>query len=320
MIEELRIFLAVAAAGSFSRVARDRDIAVTTVTRKVDALEAELGVKLFRRSSRSVSLTDAGERFLPSVRSVVAELDDAKDALTELQRDPRGVLSVTAPAAFGRRHVIPAAIRFLAQYPQIELELHLGDQWMDLVAQRVDLAIRMGSLPDSDLVATRLASVNRLVCASPAYIARHGRPATPEDLLKHNCLTVASMHVPHGWWCFPGVRHGKALPVHGSLRTNDTEALLQAAVDGLGIVHLASWLVCDMLAAGKLVSLFPRAPKSPAHSSSAIHAVRLPGRSNAAKAQLFISHLKREFGEPAYWDEGQTGQAATRERHRRLAP
>lgn len=316
MIEELRIFLAVTAAGNFSRVGRDQDMAVSSVTRKIDALEAELGVKLFRRSSRLVLLTDAGEQFVPSARSIVAELDDAKDALAELQIDPRGVLSVTAPAAFGRRHIIPAVASFLRQYPQIELELHLSDQWMDLTAQRVDLAIRIGSLPDSDMVATRLASVRRLACASPEYIAKHGRPATPGELLKYNCLTVASVHVPHGWWCFPGVKHGKALPVRGSLRSNDTGALMQAAVEGLGIVHLANWLVCDMLAAGKLVSLFPDLPMPTTPSSSAIHAMRLPGRSNAAKAQLFISHLKREFGEPAYWDHGPISQATTQATHR----
>lgn len=185
---------------------------------------------------------------------------------------------------------------------------------MDLVAQRVDLAIRIGSLPDSDLVATRLAGLRRLACASPEYIAGHGRPAAPEDLLKHNCLTVASVHVPHGWWCFPGVRRGTALPVRGCLRSNDTEVLLQAAVDGLGIVHLASWLVCDMLVAGKLVSLFPDLLMPTAPSASAIHAVRLPGRSNAAKAKLFVSHLKHEFGEPAYWDSDRPRQTATQAR------
>ncbi|MEO8779945.1 MAG: LysR substrate-binding domain-containing protein [Rhodanobacter sp.] len=311
MIEELRIFLAVTAAGNFSRVARDQNMAVSSVTRKIDMLEAELGVKLFRRSSRLVLLTDAGERFVLSARSIVAELDDAKDALAELQVDPRGVLSVTAPAAFGRRHVIPVVSGFLERYPQIELELHLSDQAVDLAAQRVDLAIRMGSLLDSDMVATRLAGVRRVACASPEYIARHGRPAGPEDLLKHNCLTVASGHVPHGWWSFPGVQHGIALPVHGSLRSNDTEALLQAAVDGLGVVHLASWLVCDMLAEGKLVSLFAEPLMSALSSSSAIHAVRLPGRSNAAKAHLFVDHLKEAFGEPAYWDSSQITQAPT---------
>ncbi|WP_394791600.1 LysR substrate-binding domain-containing protein [Rhodoferax sp.] len=307
MIEELRTFLAVAEAGNFSLVARAQDLAVSSVTRKIDALEAKLGSKLFRRSPRRLLLTDAGTQFLASARNIVAELDEAKAALAEQQADPRGLLTVTAPATFGRRHVMPAALDFLRQYPQIELELHLSDQWVDLSAQRVDVAIRIGTLPDSDLVATPLAPLRRLVCASPDYLARHGHPASPEDLLQHNCLSVASAPVPNGWGCFAGVRRGTALPVRGSLRTNDTEALMHAAVAGVGIIHLASWLVGDMLASGRLVQLFADEAASP--TPSAIHAVRMPGRSHAAKAQLFIAHLKRAFGAPACWDQIQDKSA-----------
>ncbi|MEO8730563.1 MAG: LysR substrate-binding domain-containing protein [Rhodoferax sp.] len=301
MIEELRTFLAVAAAGNFSQVARQQNVAVSSVTRKIDTLETDLSVKLFRRSSRQVLLTDAGEQFAISARRIVAELDDAKDALAELQADPRGVLTVTAPTSFGQRYVMPVAAHFLRQYPQIELELHLSDQWVDLAAQRVDVAIRVGSLPDSDLVATHLAPMRRLVCASPDYLAQHGTPTQLQDLALHRCLTTATTP-PVGMWSFVGVQAGRPLPVRGPLRTNDIEALQRAAVDGLGIVHLASWLLCDMLAAGKLVQLFPEASTPPTPSPTAIHAVRLPGRSHAAKAQLFIAQLKREFGEPAYWD------------------
>lgn len=301
MIEQLRLFLDVAAAGNFSQVARRHGVAVSSVTRKIDLLEAELGTKLFRRSPRLIALTDAGEQFLSSARRIVTELDEAKDALAEGQADPRGVLTVTAPTSFGQRYVMPAATRFLQQYPQIELELHLNDAWFDLAAQRVDVAVRIGSLPDSDLVATHLAPMRRLVCASPDYLARHGRPKALQDLTQHQCLTVATTP-PVGMWSFEGVQGGKALPVRGVLRTNDIEALMRAAVDGLGIVHLASWLVCDMLAQKRLVLLFPEASSPRSRSPSAIHAVRLPGRSHAAKAQLFISHLKQAFGEPAYWD------------------
>ena len=299
MIDELRAFLAVAGAGNFSLVARSQSVAVSSVTRRIDALEASVGTKLFRRSPRNVTLTDAGMQYLISARKIVTEFDEARENLAELQADPRGLLTVTAPATFGRRHVMPAVVRFLRQYPQIQLDLHLSDEWLDLAAQRVDVAIRIGTLPDSDLIAVRLAPLRRLVCASPDYLARAGRPERPEDLLKHNCLTVATTPIPHGWWCFHDVRRGTALPVSGTLRTNDTEALLQAALEGAGIVHLASWLVGDLVTAGKLVSLFPDMAGS---TGPAIHAVRMPGRSHAAKAQLFIAHLRHEFGEPAYWD------------------
>lgn len=303
MIDQLRAFIDVARLGTFSAVAKSRNVAVSSVARQVDALEAALGVRLFHRSSRRLLLTDAGEQFLPRSMGIVSELDDAKAALLDTQAEPGGVLSVTAPAAFGRRHVAPAAATFLQQHPRIEIDLHFSDEWVDLASTRTDVAIRSGVLPDSDLSATELAPVHRLACASPGYLARHGRPARPEDLLSHHCLSVASTsRTPSGWWTFPGVNQGKALAVQGRLRTDDTEALLQGAVAGLGVVHLASWLVSDMLAAGQLVCLFPGAGDAAPAPNSAIHAVRLKGRSHAAKAQLFIAHLRKAFGTPTYWD------------------
>lgn len=302
MLDAIRAFIEVATERSFTTVAKRRDVAVSSVARKIDALEAELGVKLFARSSRSLVLTDAGEQFLPRARHIVSEMDDAKHGLADLHADPRGLLTVTAPASFGRRHVVPAIAEFLQRYPLIEIDMHLSDERVDLMAQRVDVAIRIGILPDSDLVATCLAPSRRLACASPDYLARCGRPATPEQLVNHNCLTFASAPPP-GWWCFAGIHRDSALPVRGSLRTDDTEALLEAAVAGIGIVHLASWLVGDFIRAGKLVSLFPEMPVPPKASGSAIHAVRMPGRSHAVKAQLFIAHLKSCFGDPPYWDD-----------------
>jgi len=302
MIEEIRIFIAVTEAGNFSQVARSLDVAVSSVTRKVDALEAELAVKLFLRTSRRVMLTDAGEQFLSTARNIVADLEDAKDALSALQADPRGLLTVAAPSSFGRRHVSPAVISFLKQYPQIEINLSLSDQVVDLSVQRIDVAIRIGRLPDSDLVATRLAPLRRIACAAPSYLERYGTPMTPEALLGHNCLTVISANAPNSMWSFSGSNRNRALPVRGTLRTDDTESLLLAALEGIGIAHLASWMVSDMLAKGRLVPLFSELPQSLPKESAAIHAVRMPGRSHIQKAQLFIAHLKREFGEPAYWD------------------
>ena len=301
MLDAIRTFIEVATERSFTTVAKRRDVAVSSVARKIDALEAALGVKLLARSSRSLVLTDAGEQFLPRARHIVSEMDDARHGLADLRADPRGLLTVTAPAAFGRLHVIPAMTDFLKRYPAIEIDLHLSDRRVDLLTQRVDVAVRMGSLPDSDLIATRLAPSRRLVCASPEYLARHGYPATPEQLLDHNCLTFASTPPPE-WWCFAGIHREAALPVRGTLRTDDAEALLGAAVAGIGIVHLASWLVGDLVRAGKLVVLFPERPAPSKMARSAIHAVRMPGRSHAAKAKLFIDHLKKSFGEPPYWD------------------
>ncbi len=308
MLEDIRTFLAVAEAASFSKVAKSLDVAVSSVSRKIEALEASLGTPLFYRTSRVVMLTDAGEQFLPRARNMLAELDDARHSISSLSKDPRGLLTVTAPSSFGRRHVAPAVISFLKRYPLMEVELHVSDHIVDLSTERIDVAVRVGALPDSDLVATRLAPVERLACASPAYLKKFGTPATPADLLQHNCLTRATSPLPASWWRFTGVNGNAALPVRGTLRTDDTDSLLQAAVAGVGIVHLASFLVSDMIAAGKLVSLFGGAAASAVQKSPfAVHAVRMPGRSHAAKAQLLINHLKNEFGSPPYWDRALIG-------------
>jgi DNA-binding transcriptional LysR family regulator len=307
MLEELQIFLAVAETGSLTKVAHARDMAVSSVSRKLDGLEAELGAKLFLRTSRAVMLTDAGEQLLPRARGMLSELQEAKDAISMLRADPRGLLTVTAPSAFGRRHIVPAVSGFLAQYPLIEIDLHLSDQIIDLSVQRVDVAIRIGTLPDSDLVATHLASFQRLACASPSYIDRFGLPTNPEDLLTHNCLTMISKPAPADWWSFPGINRSRPLPVKGTFRSDDTDVLLQAAVAGIGIVHLASWLVSDMVTQGKLVPLFGGLSTA-IRSPSAIHAVRLPGRSYTARAQLFIAYLRNQFGEPPSWEQIMTAR------------
>lgn len=302
MLDAIRIYLAVVNAGSLSKVAKDEGIAVSSVSRKIDALETELGFKLFHRTSRLILLTDSGEQFLPRAKNIVLELDEAKNAMSALNADPQGLLTVTAPASFGRLYVAPAVNRFLKRYPLMEIELNISDEIIDLSAHRVDVAVRIATLPDSDLVATHLAPFKRLTCASPEYIAQHGRPASPQDLLQHNCLSAATTKTVPGLWCYPGVNKGAPLPIRGNFRTNDTTSLLLAATAGIGIVHLASWLVSDMIISGQLVSLFRDLPATSSKFEPAIHAVRMPGRSHAAKAQLFIAHLRSEFGEPAYWD------------------
>ena len=302
MIDALNSFLAVASSSSFSQVAKTQAVAVSSVTRKIDWLEAEVGTRLFHRSSRRVMLTDAGEQFLPRARNILAELAQAKDALASINADPRGLITVTAPTIFGRRHLARAVASFLERYPMIEIDLHISDTLVDLAAQRVDVAIRIGTLIDSDLVATRLATLRPLVCASPDYIARHGQPRRPEELLQHDCITVATPGISGPAWRFADVNGGAALPVRGKLRTDDKDCALQAALAGIGIAHLASWVVSDDIVAGRLIPLFPDARSPDAKSLPAIHAVRMPGRSHEAKARLFIAHLREVIGETPYWD------------------
>lgn len=303
MLHALPTFVAVAEAGSFARVARSEGVAVSSVTRRIDALEAELATRLFSRSSRRVILTDDGELLLPRARMILLEWSETKESMSALRVDARGTLAVTAPSEFGRRHVVPSVIAFLKQYPLLAIDLHLDDGVIDLSARRMDVAIRMGTLPNSRFVSTQLAPYRRLACASPEYLRRHGRPDTPTDLLRHNCLTLSSASIPPGWWCFAGFNRDMALPVRGTLSTDDTDSLLQAALGGIGIVHLASWLVSDAIATGQLVVLFENL-QPPGKVRPAIHAVRMPGRSHDVKARLFINHLRKEFGEPPYWERG----------------
>lgn len=310
MFDRLQCFIAVVEKGSLSGAALDLGIAVSSVSRKIDALEEELGAPLLLRGARPSILTDAGERFLPRARNILAEMAEGKAAVQELDSEPRGLLTVTAPAAFGRLHVAPAIAHFLQRHPVLEVDLHVSDEIVDLAARRVDVAVRAGILPDSDLVASRLALQNRLLCASPAYLARHGWPKKPQDIVHHHCLTVSSRPSPGGWWTFEGVNDNQALPVQGPLRCDDTDSLLHAAIGGLGIVHLASWLVSDAIVAGQLVPIFPMAPAQSLSArpaarglmDSAIHAVHMPGRSNQAKAQLLIRFLREHFGDPPYWE------------------
>jgi len=301
MIENLRVFISVAETRNFSVTARTLDVAVSSITRKIDALERELGTRLFIRGPRRLILTDSGEYFAKTAQHVIAELVEAKETLASRDGEPHGKLTVTAPGSFGRRHLTPAIRSFLEKNPHIEIDLYIGDALIDLSVQRIDVAIRIGNLESSDLVATTLAPLRRLACAAPSYLERFGHPTKPEDLLHHQCLSVTTMPLPTGWWCFPGVNRDQSLAVKGRFRSDDTDALLENAIAGHGIVHLASWMVGDPIAKGELVLLFPDLKIAQA-SSGNICAVRLPGRSHQHKAKLFIDHLKREFGTPPYWD------------------
>jgi DNA-binding transcriptional LysR family regulator len=302
MNELLTCFLAVVDAGNLSAAARVLHLAVSSVSRKIDTLEAELGVTLLHRSSRKILLTDAGERFLPHARRLVADLASARAALHDTDPEPRGLLSITAPTAFGRRHVAAAVAGFQHRYPLVQVDMHISDEIVDLTAQRIDVAIRIGILPDSDLQATLLAPHYRVACASPAYLARRGKPEVPHDLLEHDCARLNYKSGPLGLWCFAGVNDDKPLAVQGSMRSDDVDAMVPWAVAGGGVVHLASWLVSEAIESGQLVEVLGPQYYRRDRQHPAIHAVRMPGRSHPVKAQLFIAHLREHFGEPPYWD------------------
>lgn len=292
MLDALQCFIAVVDHGNLSQAAKALNLSVSSVSRKLDVLETDMCTKLFNRSSRRVVLTDAGTQLLPRAQHILAEMKEAKASVRDLNNAPQGVLSVTAPGPLGRRYIVPAIATFLQKYPLIEIDLHLSDEIVDLSTQRVDVAIRVGALPPSDLVATHLTHNRRIACASPAYLAKHGTPNAPLDLLNHNCLTFGSRSTNVGRWCFAGVNGDKPLPVTGNLRTEDVDAILQAGLEGIGIMHVSEILVQKAVEAGQLVPLFDMKYQVPSAVGYAIHAVRMPGRSHPVKAQLFITHLR----------------------------
>jgi DNA-binding transcriptional LysR family regulator len=292
--ERLGLFLEVASAAGFSAAGRKRGLAPSSVARQIDALERELGVRLFHRSTRLITLTDAGDALREKAALALASLEDARNAVSALQTEPRGRLRIAAPTMFGRTHVVPLIVRFLARYPRVEIEVRLEDAFVGLVEERIDLAIRIGELRDSTLVATRIAPQRRVACASPEYLQRMGTPSTPLDLANHECLTTPGQPLK-GWWMFDG----KRLPAHGRLLCQSSGALLDAALEGAGIVHLPSWLVGPALRAGKLVRLFPDRPL--AADARSIFLLRIPGTA-PPKVRTLIRFLKRGFGQPPFWD------------------
>ncbi len=295
--EGLAIFLDVAATGSFSLVGRQLDLSPSSVARQISKLEDQVGAALFRRSTRGLTLTHAGERLREHGLHALHGLAEAREAVSLMQDSPRGLLRLTASIAFGQRHLVPVLSSFLETYPEVHVDLILDDGYLDLVRQRIDLAVRIGVLEDSRLVSTQIAPQRRVLCAAPAYLARHGAPQTLDELAEHECLTTAGTP-PSGWWTFGRGRERRRITVKGRLVCNSSDAILQAARRGTGIAHLASWQTYDAIRSGQLVKLLEHVPPN---EEAAIQAVRTRGEP-APKVRAFIEHLRRAVGEPAYWD------------------
>ncbi|MDE1916799.1 MAG: LysR family transcriptional regulator [Sphingomonadales bacterium] len=307
MFAALRAFVAVVENGGFAPAARQAGQAASSFTRHVDALEAALGVSLLNRSTRSVSLTTAGENYYPQATRLLAQLEDANNQVREGEGPPRGLLRVSLPASFARMHITPFLPRFMAQYPGIELDLLMSDAMVNLVEQRIDVAIRLGVLDSSSLMARRLAPHRRITCASPAYLARHGTPATPGDLAAHACLTFAFADGERLWRFSQGQRI-EQIRVRGPLRANQAEALKEGALAGLGLVMLPTWLVGEEVAQGTLQPVLAAwqgeigRPGVTTTLEGGIHALYLPDRKGSPKVRAFVDFLAARFGTPPYWD------------------
>src|SRR5512137_1436601 len=248
----MKVFARVAERGSFGQAADELEISRPAASSHVAALEKHLGARLLNRTTRRVALTAEGTEFLRRTRRILDELRDAEETLRDTRTKPQGKLRVDVPVAFGRYLLLPALPEFTRRYPGIELDLRLNDRVVDLVAERVDVALRVGGLGQSGLVARRVALVNIVTCASPTYLADHGEPRTPDDLREHRLLGLSSVNGGTPEWAFPPPYTSKRLKLHFAMLFNAAEAPIIAAAAGMGITHTADLVVAEYVARGEL--------------------------------------------------------------------
>ena len=285
----IEAFVRVVEAGGFSQAARARGVAPSSLMRQVDGLERALGTKLLRRSTRAVIPTEAGRTYFARAARVLAELEAADAAVAGFDATPHGLLRVSVPVVFGQLHVTPLLAGFLKACPAMQLEVNFSDVVIDLAMTDTDVAVRLGGVGSSDLIARRLAPQHRVLCASPAYLDGHGTPQVPADLAGHSCLLFAYRPGPLRWR-FNGPDGSQEVEVSGPLRANNSAALREAALAGLGLILMPDWLVRADIAEGRLASVMPLYPADQA-DGAAVHAVWLPNRRGSAKVRAFVNYL-----------------------------
>ena len=295
-LSAMAVFAAVVEARSFSEAARRLGVSKSAASKTVSALEDRLGARLLNRTTRRLSLTEAGQALHERAARIIADAEEAELAVTRLQDEPRGTLRVNAPMSFGWRHLAPALAAFQTQYPDLRVDLTLDDRIIDLVAEGFDMAVRIAALPDSSLVARKLAPNPRVVCGSPAYFERAGRPGRPQDLKAHNCLGYTYLATGDRWR-FDGPEGPATVQVTGSLYANNGDALLAAVRDGVGLALLPIFIVEEDLRAGRLEAVLPECNDE----SSAVYAVYPASRHLSRKVRAFVDHLVASFGSEAPW-------------------
>ena len=286
---EMSVFVRVAQEGSFSAAARRLDLTPSAVSKQIGRLEERLGARLFNRTTRQISLTDVGQAFFARADRILGDLAEAERAVTDMAGNPRGLLRVSVPVAFGRMHLAPRLPSFLAANPEVQIDLTLNDRFADLVEEGFDLALRIGELADSSLIARKLAPNRRIAVAAESYLEAHGRPQRPPDLVDHNCLTYTYRAQRHDWE-FHGPQGREQVRVSGNLEANDAGALREALLAGLGIALLPLWLVGEDIRDGRLEVVLPDYPAP----DSAIYAVYAPGRFLSPKVRRFVDFLVEE--------------------------
>ncbi len=296
-LTQMEAFVTAVDAGSLAKAARELNVTPAMLGRRVDALERRLGAKLLHRTTRHLGLTEEGTAFLEQCRKVLAELQAAEALVSAGRTVATGHLRVTAPAGFGRRHVAPHAPAFLAHHPELQISFDLTDRVVDLVREGYDLGIRIGSVMDPNMVAIRLWRNQRVVCAAPGYLARHGTPKTLADLQRHNCLAFNPQGGQLGGWYFREKGKTVTVRVRGNPDCNDGELLHRWAVEGLGLAWRSTWEIQAELASGALVTVLDQY----AIADYDIRAVYPQQRHVPAKVRLFVEMLKEVYAGNGYW-------------------
>ena len=280
-IEAMTVFVTAVDEGSLSAAGRRLSMPLATVSRKLSDLEHHLGARLLTRSTRRLVLTESGHEYLAACRDILARIAEAEQHAVGAYASAKGELIVAAPLVFGRLHIAPLVSHYLEQHPQVDVRLVLSDRNANLVEDHIDIALRIGSLPDSSLVATRLGEITRVVCASPAYLQRFSEPASPEDLRHHQCVTFEGLSSP-STWSFPSKRGTVRVPVHSRLTVNTADAAIAAVSAGLGLTRLLSYQVTEACRSGDLVRLLT-GHEPPGVPVSLVYAARgrLPMKSRA---------------------------------------
>ncbi|MGE0205547.1 MAG: LysR family transcriptional regulator [Hyphomicrobiaceae bacterium] len=295
-ITDLEIFARVARTGNMSAAGREMGLSPAVVSKRISLLEERLGTRLFQRTTRQLTLTETGEGFFKRIVDILSLIDEAEDFVSRRNTRPRGVLKVTAPTTFSRLHIAPYLSQFLARYPEIEMEFHLTDNNVDIIREGFDVAVRIGELKDSSLVARKLAPNRRVICAAPAYLERYGTPNTLADLEHLNCLSAGAQDV----WRLDGPEGPLQLRVKGNIRSNSSEFIREAIMAGLGVGLRSTWDVGPELMTGELKAVLPDYVGS---SNVSVYAVYPCREFMPAKVNVFIDFLAELYGPEPYWDK-----------------
>ncbi|MDR3410695.1 MAG: LysR family transcriptional regulator [Formivibrio sp.] len=300
-VSDLRFFVELVKQGSLSALARELGITPPAVSARLAQLEQRLGVRLLNRTTRRLSVTHEGELYLKTGSRLLIELDELDRQVSSSRDVPKGLLRINATFGFGRRHIAPIVSAFRKAYPDVEVQLELTDKPMNLTESAVDVGIRFGDLPDSRLIARKIAANRRLLCASPLYLKSAGMPALPHDLVRHQCIVLRENDTAYGNWHLSRGRKQETVKVHGAMSSNDGETTLQWGLDGHGILMRSEWEIAPYLASGRLATVLDDWALPPAD----IYAV-YPERMNlSAKVTAVLDFLAQQFSGEAPWHRAQ---------------